>query len=69
MRESYYSQLFNPVFNRKTSPYTYSGKPKLSIDDWYKEWCKRTKRNGGVLIGSSIKELLLDIRNDQSKIK
>lgn len=28
------------------------------IHDWYKEWCKKTGRNGGILIGSSIRELL-----------
>ncbi len=27
----------------------------------YKEWCKDTKRNGGVLIGASIHELLKHI--------
>lgn len=29
---------------------------KPPINKVYKEWCKLTKRNGGVLIGSSIKE-------------
>ena len=28
------------------------------INEFYKNWCKDTKRNGGILIGSSIKELL-----------
>lgn len=30
------------------------------IDNFYKKWTKETKRSGGVLIGSSIKELLTD---------
>ena len=29
------------------------------IKIWYEKWCKKTKRNGGVLIGSSIRELLV----------
>jgi len=29
---------------------------KKPIHEYYKDWCKETKRNGGVLIGSSIKE-------------
>lgn len=33
-------------------------KTKEEIYDWYKKWCKETKRNGGILIGSSIQELL-----------
>ena len=32
--------------------------PKEDINEFYKNWCKNTKRNGGILIGSSIKELL-----------
>ena len=31
---------------------------KNNIDKFYKNWCKQTKRGGGVLVGSSIKELL-----------
>lgn len=30
------------------------------IQTWYKEWCKKTHRSGGILVGSSIKELLND---------
>ena len=30
-----------------------------SIEEFYKKWCKETKRSGGVLIGSSIRELLI----------
>jgi len=30
----------------------------LDIDIKFKKWCTATKRNGGVLIGSSIRELL-----------
>jgi FtsZ-binding cell division protein ZapB len=33
---------------------------KVDIDSFYEKWKKETKRNGGVLIGSSIKELLND---------
>lgn len=29
------------------------------IKKWYKQWCKTTKRSGGVLVGGSIQELLL----------
>lgn len=28
------------------------------IAEFYPKWCKETNRNGGVLIGKSIKELL-----------
>lgn len=28
------------------------------IKKWYARWCNETKRNGGILIGSSIQELL-----------
>jgi len=31
------------------------------VQEFYKDWCKRTNRNGGVLIGSSIRELLSDM--------
>lgn len=34
-----------------------------NIQEFYQEWCKKTKRSGGVLIGSSIKELLTDFAN------
>lgn len=34
--------------------------PKQTIQEFYSQWCKDTKRSGGVLIGSSIKELLSD---------
>jgi hypothetical protein len=30
----------------------------MSTEQFYKKWCKETKRNGGTLIGSSIQELL-----------
>ena len=33
---------------------------KEEILKWYKQWCKATRRNGGILIGSSIQELLSD---------
>lgn len=33
-------------------------KSKEEIEAFYKNWCKETKRSGGILIGSSIKELL-----------
>lgn len=35
----------------------YKMKPE-EIKVWYAQWCKGTKRNGGILIGSSIQELL-----------
>jgi len=28
------------------------------VEEFYKKWCLKTKRGGGVLIGTSIKELL-----------
>lgn len=28
----------------------------MTLHELYQTWCKETKRNGGVLIGSSIKE-------------
>ncbi len=37
-----------------------------NVDEFYKEWIKKTKRNGGVLIGSSIKELLRDFEQRQA---
>lgn len=68
MREkSHLDQMFNPAFNNKLSPYTFSGKPKVTVEQFYTDWCKRTKRSGGILIGSSIKELLTDFRNAQIK--
>lgn len=30
--------------------------PITDLHDLYKQWCKETKRSGGVLVGSSIKE-------------
>lgn len=30
------------------------------IKKWFTKWCDKTKRNGGVLIGKSIAELLFD---------
>lgn len=36
------------------------------IDDFYEKWCKTTKRSGGVLIGSSIKQLLRDFVDYQT---
>src|SRR6185312_5209855 len=33
------------------------------VKKFYSQWCKDTKRNGGILIGSSIKELLTDFAN------
>lgn len=65
MSKEYYKQLMNKAFDRKISPYTYSAKPKPSIDEWYKKWCEKTGRNGGILIGSSIKELLSDFKYHQ----
>ncbi len=46
---------------------------KIDFKKEYEQWCKDTKRSGGVLVGSSIQELLLyfqimqDIRIKQSK--
>lgn len=34
------------------------------VIDWFEKWCKDTKRGGGVLIGTSIKELLKDFYKD-----
>src|ERR1039457_6175814 len=34
------------------------------IEGFFKQWKKRTKRNGGVLIGQSIKELLIDFNGE-----
>jgi hypothetical protein len=65
MSNEYFNQLFNPALNKKTSPYTFSGKPKQTIEEFYSDWCKKTKRSGGVLIGASIRELLNDFKNAQ----
>jgi hypothetical protein len=35
------------------------------LKEIYKQWCKETKRNGGVLIGPSIQELLKYIAEKQ----
>jgi hypothetical protein len=37
------------------------------VDEFYKSWCKDTKRNGGVLISSSIKEVLTAFSKWQSQ--
>jgi len=41
---------------------------KLSgdIEMWYKQWCNETKRSGGVLISTSIKELLMSFSQWQA---
>lgn len=28
------------------------------LQQWYKDWCKETKRSGGILIGSSVREFI-----------
>lgn len=33
------------------------------IEEWYRNWCKETERGGGILIGHSIRELLLAFNN------
>ena len=38
------------------------------IKYWFSKWCKGTKRSGGILIGSSIQELLVDFSADPSRI-
>lgn len=30
----------------------------MEWEAFYKQWCKNTKRSGGILVGSSIRELL-----------
>lgn len=51
------------------------GEDKAILDDakidgfiigWFNEWCKNTKRSGGVLITTSIKELLKDFYKEVS---
>lgn len=41
----------------------------LEIKKWFIDWCKKTKRNGGVLIGSSITELLIDFEREISETR
>ena len=36
--------------------------PHIDIEKFYKNWCRNTQRNGGVLIGKSIRELLTDFQ-------
>ena len=31
------------------------------IQEFFKLWCKRTKRSGGILIGSSVREFLSEV--------
>lgn len=40
---------------------------KKEIDTFYKQWCKSTDRGGGVLIGASIRELLLAFKTYQNE--
>ena len=39
-------------------------KTSAIVLDWFDKWCEKTKRSGGVLITTSIKELLCDFYND-----
>ena len=34
------------------------------IKSWYRQWCKKTKRGGSILITSSIQELLQDFQKN-----
>jgi len=36
----------------------------MNIKQWYKDWCKKTNRSGGVLVGRSTQELLTDAITD-----
>jgi hypothetical protein len=38
------------------------------IEAVYKKWCSSTKRSGGVLIGSSIRDLMLHVLESPSLI-
>ena len=40
-----------------------------TIIHWFDKWCKESKRGGGVLITTSIKELLTDFYNDYASSK
>lgn len=40
----------------------------MMIKDFYKQWCAKTKRNGGVLVGSSINEFF-DYYLEQQKLQ
>lgn len=39
-------------------------KVSAKIIEWFESWCNKTKRSGGILITTSIKELLTDFYND-----
>lgn len=45
------------------------GGVRKPIHEYYQQWCKETKRNGGILIGSSIREFFdwHEIQSPQSK--
>ncbi len=44
-------------------------KTSALIIDWFEVWCYKTKRNGGILVTSSIKEVLTDFYNDNVQPK
>lgn len=39
----------------------------MDLDKIFKQWCKETKRSGGVLIGSSVREFLLYLQQKIDK--
>lgn len=41
----------------------------MTLQTLYKQWCKETKRNGGVLVGGSIKEFFEWLRNKGYELK
>ncbi len=51
---------------------------KVILQDIFEKWCKETKRSGGVLVGSSIREFIVhaqqiidkeDIKNVKDEIQ
>lgn len=37
-------------------------KNTINVQQVFKDWCKQTKRSGGVLVGSSIQEFLRELQ-------
>lgn len=36
----------------------------MKLSELYKQWCKDTKRNGGILVGGSVKEFIEYVEKD-----
>ena len=46
-----------------------SEESQISLNSLFKKWCKETRRSGGVLVGSSIREFLEYVEKTHKLIK